>query len=331
MADIRIEKDSKLIKVLADQASYKSVDSASSDEADAIIREMAEDMTPNNRHMLAQTVAYTINELQQHELDFLNQVADRKTIGYGDKAAFNVKTQGVKAFVQAKGSTTPRSFVAGKQILVNTEEVSARPAINLIDIRAGRVKMADLIREANREMTNVKLGKVEQVLHAAIANFRTPFYGEGTGVSKAVLDKQINYFRRLGPVNIIGDIAAVSRMSELTGMQMNSTSTQRSGNMIDEFNANGFIGRYNGCNVIAMTNAYRDGETSPILKDSWLYIVPGNLSPDMRNLKLVEEGGVNAFESQDINDMVYEIRLDQWFGAAFVTGKIPTSGAYKIN
>lgn len=330
MADIRIEKDSKLIKVLADQASYKNVDSAATDEADAIIREMAEDMTPNNRHMLAQTVAYTINELQQHELDFLNQVADRKTIGYGDKAAFNVKTQGVKAFVQAKGSTTPRSFIAGKQILVNTEEVSARPAINLIDIRAGRVKMADLIREANREMTNVKLGKVEQVLHASIDKFATPFYGTGTGISKSVLDKQINYFRRLGPVNIIGDIAAVSRMADLTGMQMNSTSTQRSGNMIDEFNANGFIGRYNGCNVIAMTNAYRDGETTPILSENWLYIVPGNLSADMRNLKLVEEGGVNAFESQDINDMVYEIRLDQWFGAAFVTGQIPTSGAYKI-
>ena len=111
---------------------------------------------------------------------------------------------------------------------------------------------------------------------------------------------------------------------------MNSTTTQRSGSMVDEFNNNGFIGRYNGCNVVAMTNAYRQGETTPILKDNWLYLVPGNLSADMRNLKLVEEGTVQAFEAQDINDLVYEIRLDQLFGAAFVTGQIPTAGAYKI-
>lgn len=190
--------------------------------------------------------------------------------------------------------------------------------------------MADLIREANREMTNAKLAKVEAVLQAGIQNYGSPFYATGTGIVKASLDAQLMYFRRLGPVTVLGDIAAVGQMADLTGMAMSQAATQRSGRMVDEFNDNGFIGRYNGCSVVAMNNAYEAGKTTPILKANWLYILPGSVSGDARNLKIVNEGAVNAFEAQDINDMVYEIRLDQWFGAAFVTGEQPTIGAYNI-
>ena len=327
---IKVNKDSKLIKVLASQARFQEVAEDQAAEAAEIIAELANDMSPENRHQIAQVIGYAVNDMQQGALDFLNVVADTKNIGYGDKAAFNVKTGGIKAYFQAKGSTTPRSFVSGKQILVDTEEVSARPAINVMDLRTGRVKMADLIREANREITNKKLKKIEQVLHAAVQNFATPFYGTGTGVDKAVLDKIIAYFRRLGPVNIIGDIEAVGKMAGLTGMEMGNSLTQRSENMVNEYNENGFIGKYNGCNVIAMVNAYEEGSTEPILNPNWLYIVPGNLSADMRNLKIVNEGGMNSFEAQDINDLVFEVRLDQWFGAAFVTGKLPTIGGYLI-
>jgi len=326
---IKVNKDSKLIKVLAAQARFQTVPQDQADEAEQIIAELSQDMSPENRHEIAQVIGYTVNDMQQGSLDFLNVIADQKNIGYGDKAAFNVKTGGIKAYFQAKGSTTPRSFVSGKQILVDTEEVSARPAINIIDLRTGRVKMADLIREANREITNKKLKKVEQVLHAAVQNFASPFYGTGTGVDKAVLDKIIAYFRRLGPVSIIGDIEAVGKMAGITGMEMGNQ-MQRSDNMVNEFNENGFIGKYNGCNVIAMANSYEEGSTAPILNPNWLYIVPGNLSADGRNLKIVNEGGLNSFEAQDINDLVFEVRLDQWFGAAFVTGKLPTIGGYLI-
>ena len=66
-------------------------------------------MNPQNRHVMAQTLAYTLTDLQQHQLDFLNQIADQKNIGYGDKAAFRVKNNnGIKVVFQAKGATTPR-------------------------------------------------------------------------------------------------------------------------------------------------------------------------------------------------------------------------------
>ena len=79
-----------------------------------------------------------------------------------------------------------------------------------------------------------------------------------------------------------------------------------------------------------MTNAYEEGSVTPILDEDWLYILPGGMSADMRNLKIVNEGPVNAMPSQNIDDMVYEVRLDQWFGAAFVVGQKPNIGAYCI-
>lgn len=331
MSDIKVTRDSKLIKVLAAQARNERVDSDKVEEAAQIINVLAQDLNPQNAHEIAQIVAYTVDELQAKSLDFLGLVADVKNIAYGDKAAFKVRTGGIKAYIQAKGATTARSYIADSQILVDTKEISARPAINIIDLRAGRVNMADLIRQANVAMTNKKLVLIESVLHNAIDDFGSPFYAYGTGVVKATLDAQLNYFRRLGPVTILGDNAAVAQLAPLTGMAINASSTQFSGNMIDENNNNGFIGKYNACDVVAMTNAYEEGATTPILAADWLYILPGGISADMRNLKVVNEGPVNAVPSQNIDDMVYEVRLDQWFGAAFVVGEKPNIGAYDIN
>lgn len=331
MADINITRDSKLINVLAAQAKNERLDSNVVAEASAICDELVKDLNPTNRHMIAQTVAYTVDNLQQKSLDFLNQVADVKNIAYGDKAVFRFRTGGIHAFIQAKGgSTTARSYVSDRQVTLDTVEISARPAINIYDLRTGKVNMADLIREANAEMTNAKLLKVEQVLHDAIDDYASPFYATGTGIVKATLDSQLVYFDGLGPVTILGDRSAVAQLNAITGFTGNAGTVVQSDDMMNEMNANGFIGRYNGRAVVAMQNGYLEGTTTPVLNRNWLYILPGGLSADQRNLKVLNEGPVNAFESQNIDDLVYEIRLDQTFGAGFVSGKLPTIGAYKI-
>lgn len=312
MAEINVTRDSKLIKVLAAQANRERLDSNVVEESNKIIMELAQDMSPANRHQIAQTVAFTVDELQKNELAYLNNVADIKNIAYGDKAAFNVKTGHVKAYYQAKGSTTARSMVGSKQILVGTDEISARPAINVMDLRTGRVNMGDLIREANLEMTNMKNQKVQNVLVAALATYQSPFYAAGTGIVKNALDAQINHFRRFGNVTLLGDISAVSKLAPLAGMAFSNTQTQHADSVIVENNNNGFIGKYNGCDVVAMDNAFAIGTINPMLKTDFIYIIPAGMSGDTRNLKLVNEGPVQAFDSQNIDDLVYEIRLDQW-------------------
>lgn len=334
MSEIIVNRDSKLVKVLAAEARKERLDSNIVAEADQIISDLVEDLSPDHRHQIAQTVGFAVDELQQHELDFLNAVADKKVVGYNDKAVFDIKTGGIKAFVQAKGSTTARSYVADRHVTLETEEISARPAINVMDLRSHRVNMADLIREANQEITRAKIGKCVSVLSDAIDDYASPFYAAGTGIVKPTLDAMIAYFRRLGPVSIMGDQAAVGQLAGLVGMAMNSGSdifTQRSDAMIDEYNANGMIGKYNGCSVISLMNGYVPYTTNPILPVNKLFIVPAGLAPSARNLKIVEEGGIVATEDQNINDMTFEVRLDSTFGAGFVSAKLPTIGMYKIN
>ena len=306
MADIKIERGMKLIKVLAAQSRNERVDYDKIEEANQIVAELTQDLTPQNCHQIGQIVAFTVEELQNKSLDFLGNIADIKNISYGEKAAFKVKTGGIKAYIQAKGSTTARSYVADSQILVETKEISARPAINIVDLRANRVTAAELIREANEVMTNKKLKVVEKVLHDPISTFGSPFYAASTGgLNQATLDAQLLHFRRLGPVTILGDMAAVSQLSPFTGMAVNATPTmQYSGAMLDEHNNNGFIGNYNGCSVVGMTNAYEEDGVTPVLATDWLYIIPGGASAETRNLKLVNEGGVNSVASQNIDDMV---------------------------
>ena len=334
MAIKEIKQNSGFIKVLASQVAGVPVKPEDADEAAKIVSELLSDETANNDKLIAQTIGYTIQELQSHELDFLNGIADIKNIPIRGKAMFNVKLGGVKAYFQAKGSTTARSYVADKQVSLETGEISARPAINIIDLRSGHVNIADLIRDANREITLMKLKRIEAVLHDAIDDLGAPYYGTGTGLVQATLDAQIAYFSRLGRVTLLGDQAAVSQLAGLTGMVMNPGATnpswQRSGAMVDEYNNNGFIGTYKGCDVVKMVNGYRDDEVTPILDPDWIYIIPAGMTGDTRNLKVVNEGGINSMSSQNIDDLTYEVRLDQWFGAGFITGKKPTIGAYKI-
>ncbi len=334
MDPIRITADSKLIKVLADQVQNKRVDSAAADEAQEIFHTLAQqENTKEVIHTIGQTVAYTMNDIHQNSLGFLESIADTKRCNFGEKIAFNMQTGGINAVIQAKGSTTPRSYVASRQLFIDTIEVSSRPAINIMELRCNRVNMPDLVRQANEQMVLKETGYIEDVLHKAVAEFHSPFYGSANGIDTTILDKQLEYFRRLGPVTIVGDIAAVSQLIGVQGMVgANGNGTVAySDDQMNEYASTGMLGKYKGSTVISMPNAYETGKTTPIMKTNWLYLVPGNISVDLHNLKILYEGGVNSFEAQNINDLVYEIRLDQWFGAAFVTNKIPNIGAYKIN
>lgn len=57
-------------------------------------------------------MGYTVNEMIKPQTDWLTHVADVKRVGYGEKAAFRTKLEGVTAFIQAKGATPARSKIA---------------------------------------------------------------------------------------------------------------------------------------------------------------------------------------------------------------------------
>ena len=251
-----------------------------------------------------------------------------KRVGYGEKAAFQIKMDGIKAFIQAKGSTPARSKIAHKQVTLDTIAVSARPVINLYELKTGRVQMSDLIRDAAGEMTTKQIEYIQSVLHSAADNWSSPFYGTGSGIVKTVLNPMIQHWMRMGAVTLLGDIAIISKLAEQTGFTASTTTQQYSGSLIDEVMRTGVIGSYYGARVVNLINPYLGDNVTPIIDTKRLYVLPSGASADMRPLKVLYEGDVQSTESTNIDDLAYEVRLDQWFGAGIVIGKTPTMSVY---
>lgn len=273
-------------------------------------------------------MGYTVNEMTKPQTDWLNQVADVKRVGYGEKAAFRTKLEGVTAFIQAKGGTPARSKVAHKQVTLDTIAVSARPVINMYELKTGRVQMADLIRDASYEMHTKQIQYIQQVLNAAAASWASPFYGTGSGIVKSVLNPQIQHWMRTGAVTLLGDIAIVSKLADETGFTAAAGTQQYSPSIIDEVIKTGVIGVYYGAKVVNLVNPYLSDNVTPVIDTKRLYILPSAASVDMRPLKVLYEGDVQSTESTNIDDLAYEIRLDQFFGAGIVTGKTPAMSVY---
>lgn len=289
---------------------------------------MAADPTPHNKYQIAQLVGYTVNEMTKPQTDWLNQVADVKRVGYGEKAAFRTKLEGITAFIQAKGGTPARSKIAHKQVTLDTIAVSARPVINMYELKTGRVQMADLIRDASYEMHTKQIQYIQEVLNAAVTSWASPFYGTGAGIVKTVLNPQIQHWMRTGAVTLLGDIAIVSKLADQTGFTAATGTQQYSPSIIDEVIKTGVIGVYYGAKVVNLVNPYLSDNVTPVIDTKRLYILPSAASVDMRPLKVLYEGDVQSTESTNIDDLAYEIRLDQFFGAGIVTGKTPAMSVY---
>ena len=133
---------------------------------------------------------------------------------------------------------------------------------------------------------------------------------------------------RTGAVTLLGDIAVVSRLAEQTGFTASTTTQQYSQAIIDEYVRTGVIGVYYGAKVVNLVNPYLGDNLTPMINTQRLYILPSAASADMRPLKVLFEGDVQSTESTNIDDLAYEVRLDQFFGAGIVIGKTPAMSMY---
>lgn len=331
MADIKnIMKDDNIVKVLVAQAKSERLDSEVLANAERLINDLVTEMNPHNRWLISQLIGYTVNDLLKPQTNFLDQMADVKRVGFGDKALFKVKMDNIRAFVQAKGSTTPRSKIAHKTLSLDTVDVSARPVINTVELLAGRVSMADLIREATDEMAAKTLEVVRSTLETGFAAMSTPYYGSGQGIITTTLNPMIRHWMRYGGAAVVGDIEVVSKLAEKTGFAASTTQTQFADGIINEQNTNGFVGRYIGAEVAQMVNPYKTGsDTDTVLSIDKLFILPTGASVDARPLKVLFEGDVQSQEATNIDDKAYEVRLDQFVGAGLVYGDHPTMSVYE--
>ena len=329
---IEIRKDSQILDVALAAARHERIDSKVREDADKLIKDLASDPNPHNKYQIAQLVKFAVDDIVKRDTNWLDLIADTKRVGFCDKAEFAVKLPGVKAFIQAKGATTPRTKNSRKAFTMETLSVSARPFINIVELQNGLANAADLINDASYQMEVAINRHVEDVLYNAAKNWQAPYYGIGPGMVKATLDPMIiHWLRTTGGATILGDIEQLNKLAALTGFQANSTTLQFAGNIIDEQNMNAFIGQYLGANVAKLENPFAEDGTDDVVfqKPNLLYILPNAVDAGMRPLKVVFEGDVFSTEATNIDDLSWEIRLDQYFNAGIAYGDRPYLGVYE--
>lgn len=327
---IEIRKDSQIVEVALAAARNERIDSEVRANADQLIRDLASDPNPHNKYQIAQLVKFAVDDIVKRDTNWLDQLADVKRVGFGDKAEFDVKLPGVKAFIQAKGATTPRTKNAHKTVSLETLSVSARPVINIVELQNGLANAADLINDASYQMECAMNGYIENVLTTAAATWAAPYYGTGSGLVKSTIDPMVLHWIRVsGGAAIFGDIGELSGLAQLTGFAANSSTQQYAGNIILEQNQNAVIGTYLSAKVVNLTNPLKeDGTDGFIFNQKKLYIVPTGIDAGMRPLKVVFEGDVFSTEATNIDDLSWEIRLDQYFNAAIAKGVRPYMSMY---
>ena len=328
---IEIFKDSEIMPVVLAACRHERIDSEVRANADKLIKDLASDPNPNNKYQIAQLVKFGVNDIIKRDTNWLDLVADTKRVGFGDKAEFDVKLPGVKAFIQAKGATTPRTKNSRKAFTMETVSVSARPFINIVELQNGLANAADLINDASYQMEVAINRYVQDVLKSAAPNWNPPYYGTGTGIVKATFDPMvIHWARTTGGAAILGDIAALNKLAPLTGFTpTTNTNTQYANELILEQNAATFVGLYQGARCIGLVNQYaEDGTDAFVFDTDKLYILPTGIDAGMRPLKVVFEGDVFSTEATNIDDLSWEIRLDQYFNAGIAYGDRPYMGVY---
>lgn len=336
MESINIQKNSNVVKVLVAQANRESVDTDMVKRTNDMIAELAKDPNPHNRYQIAQLIGFAVNEIVRPKTNWLDQIADTKRVGYGEKAQFKTRIEGVRAYIGAKGGTPARSKVANKTITLDTVAVSARPAVNLVEMQNGQADMAALINDAAYQMELAYYQYIQSVMNAALgsAPFVSPYYGTGSGLVKNTIDPMIRHWVRMSggaAPALLGDIDMTSQLAELTGFTASTTSKQYSDAVMDEFNATGMIGVYMGAKVVNLVNPLIDGTDTPVFDTNKLFILPSGIDAGMRPLKVVFEGDIQSKDNQDIDDMVYEVRMDQYIGAGIVVGDRPYIGVYQAS
>lgn len=332
---IEIKKDSQIVSVLTAAARKERLDSNVVEEADKLIKDLASNPNPHNKYQIAQLVGFAVNELQKRDTNWVDQIADTKRVGFGDKAQFQVKLPGVRAFIQAKGATTPRSKNAQKTFSMETIAVSCRPFINRVELQNGLANAADLINDANYQMTVAMNRYFESVLIGALntGKFVNPYYGAGTGaIVQATFDPMLyHWIRTTGGAAIMGDIENIAKLSALTGFDGGNNTKVFAEDLIKEHNDNAALATYKSAKVVELINPFmEDGTDDVVFKKNYLYILPAGIDASMRPLKVVFEGDVFSEEATNIDDLTWEIRLDQYFNAAVAYGDRPYMGVYEI-
>lgn len=323
----KISKKSAIVELMAKAAMKKEMNQTEKEDYKAsieIMNKLGQNIEhPVSRFELSQIIAYTVDTLLDVRVnDYLPLVGEVRTVGFQERPKFKTR-QGdvIRGYWVAEGSTPEISRIGYSYQDIQTEQLSAIASMEQADILYGRIEWDQILRDITNSFEYEIVKKVEDTLYAGFSAMPTPNYASGTGVIASTLDPLITAMSRFGQVTIVGDLAVVQKLTALSGFANPSATGggyQMSPNIIDEFHNNGFIGKYRGANVVALSNPYFGlaGYNTP-LKKNLLYIVPAQNDVD-KALKVLFRGEVTSMDKQVFEDRSYMLRFDKYMGAGLL-------------
>jgi len=310
-----INKDSRIVEVFSRDLFKKEVDAKELKGAHEYIKELASNPSPDNRYEIAQIMSFIMNDALTQRVNYLEQIADVKTTGIGEKAQFKVEIDGIKAMFQAKSASTERSKVSNKFVTLETEEVSVRPTVSFLDLATGKVNLVDVAQKAVVQMELAIVKRIQDSIYSAFSAMSTPNYAKGAGIVKGTFDPILMAMNRAGgSASVVGDVEALSKFTAITGFNNNVADA-----LALEHNQNGMIGSYLSANLVKLNNPFQAGSlTDTVLDKGLVYVVP-NGDESLRPIKVQLEGGVQTTDAPvNINSKEVEFRFDQYVGVGVI-------------
>lgn len=318
-------KDSRIVEVFSKDLRGKQEDRSELKDAMEFVKELASNPNPNNRYELAQILSYVINDGFVERTNYLEEIADVKRTGMGEKAQFKIEVEGLKAYFQAKSSSTERSKISDKYLSMKTDEVSIRPVVNFYDLQTGKADFTRIAQQAVAELELKTVKRIQDVVYAAFSAMGTPNYSQGSGLAAGTFDPILHAMLRVGgSAAILGDIEALSKFTALVGYNNNVPDA-----LVVEHNQNGMIGSYKGGNLMKLNNPFQANSlTETELRKDLIYVLPTGAA-ELRPVKVQFEGGLQSIDAPiNINSKEMEMRFDQYVGVG-LAGARKLMGVYE--
>lgn len=310
---MNINKESRIVEVFSADLLGKQGDVKEFKDANEYIKELASNPTPNNTYEISQILSYVVDAGLQERMNYLDEIADVKRTDIGTKVEFEIEVEELKAMFQAKSSSTLRSKISNKYVILDNEEVSIRPVVDFYELKSGKVDFNRIARQAVSKLEVAIIKRVQDSVFAAISALSSPNYATGAGITSAVFDPLLFAMQRAGgSASIIGDMEALAKFTALVGSSVPS-------DYLIEHNRNGRIGVYKGAPLVKLANPFQANSlTNTELDKGYIYVVPtGDAS--LRPIKVHLEGEVQAIGAPvNIDSKKVEMRFDQYVGVGVV-------------
>lgn len=309
-----INQDSRIVEVFSADLGRNEVEKAELKDAHEFIKELASNPSPENTYEIAQILSYVINDGFTERVRYIEDIADVKRTGFGEKAQFELEINDLKAMFQAKSASTERSKISTKYFGLDTDEVSIRPVVNFLDLVTGKANFTRIAEKSVEKLELAIVKRIQNAIYAAFSGMSTPNYAAGAGIVPADFDPILHAMSRVGGrPTILGDIEAVSQFTELTGF---GTVPEA---LAVEHNENGLIGSYKAGKIVKLNNPFQANSlTDTELRKDLIYVIPTG-DESLRPIKVQFEGGLQSIGAPvNINSKEMEMRFDQYVGVGVV-------------